>query len=298
MKFFIQKTCTMIVGIVFIMTAFISLPPLSRVNAQSCGVNETSGNLIGYLMTDNMDEIYLSTESWNDDPLNLGHAPTTEIFSTSYDRQTGQFFGRAWSPVAGWVDFDSQSTTFAAVYESIESNPDGWGYLDPVIDLSSVTYSVDSGSFNGFGYHGGYIYADPSNDNEVGAGNIDFSAVNLIQPSCTQFVSLAVNGASDINRSTCPVSAPVYINWASENVQNCVTNSSNWSGPGLSLLPNTYQTGTNYQFNGNFNGDIISIACEGFNGETIIDSAQINCGTITNNPGGTSSNPVPEFKEV
>ena len=65
-----------------LLVVFSLLQPTENIGAQACSANASPGNLFGYLMTENLpnDPIYLSKDSWNDDPLNFGHAPTTVDF--------------------------------------------------------------------------------------------------------------------------------------------------------------------------------------------------------------------------
>lgn len=279
--------------------------PQKQVAAQACAAGQTAGNLYGYLETDEMGFIYLSTESWNDDLAGEGHEPTSLTFSASYDRQTNRFNGRGWSPYAGWVDFGeintSNSANQIAEFESMKNNPGDWGNVTPEINLSSVNYQTDPGGFNGSAFHGNET-SPGDNGNLYGAGNIDFSNVSIIQPACTQYVSLTLNGASDIYRSSCPVSGTIQINWASENVADCFVDSNNWSAANNSSLPDEYQNGNNYTFTGNVNDsspqDTVKIRCLGSNGQTVTDSATVSCGSTVTPPAGTDGFVIPTYQEV
>lgn len=282
------------------------------VDAQSCSTGQTSGNLFGYLETDNIGYIYLSTESWNDDPLGEGHGTTNQGFSVSYDRLTDRFDGRGWSPYVGWVDFgevmQSHSTNKVAEFEAPSNDSDSWGNWNPIIDLRNVTYQTDPGGFVGQGYNGDYTYVnDEEHDNAVGSGYVSFENVAIVEPICSQFVSLTLNGQSDIYRNTCPVNETITINWASENVSNCRETSGNWSGPNLNNLPNPYQNGSDYTFTGNVTAsspsDTVTISCIGDNGQTVTDSAQISCGSAPSCDPATEvceagGNVIPTYIEV
>ncbi|MCI5051454.1 MAG: hypothetical protein MRY57_04040 [Candidatus Pacebacteria bacterium] len=293
-------------ALVFGFLAF--MPDAKNVNAQACAAGQTAGNLYGYLETDEIGYIYLSTETWNDDPLGEGHGTTTQQVSVSYDRQAGTFSGRGWSPYAGWVDFGEVNTSNTAdeiaEFESPKNDPDSWGNWDPVIDLSGIGYQTDPGGFTGTAFNGGYTYLpDGSQDEFVGAGDISFENVSIIEPVCSQFVSLTLNGASNIYQSSCPVSGTIQINWASENVTNCFVDSSNWNISNNSSVPDEYQSGNNYTFTGSVTDsnptDTVRIRCTGGNGQTITDSALVQCGsTVTPPTPGTGGTVIPNYTEV
>lgn len=320
MNISMKKLYSIAIAGAMIFGGYMMLPKTQQVNAQACSVGQTGGNLYGYLETDEVGYIYLSTETWNNDPLGEGHATTNEQVSVSYDRQTNRFSGRGWSPYAGWVDFgginnNNNSVERIATFESVENNPDLWGNWDAEIDLSGVGYSTDeftdsngvtwSPGFVGFGTNGGYTYfADGSEDEFVGAGNIDFTEVSIIEPPCTQYVTLTLNGASDVYQEQCPFSGSVRINWASENVTNCVVDSDNWNfSNNYSLPEDEYQTGTNYSYTGTVDDtapntpfDTVRIRCIGANGQTVSGSASISCGSTVEPP--TTGTVIPTYTEV
>lgn len=279
--------------------------PQKQVSAQACAAGQTAGNLYGYLETDEMGFIYLSTRSWNEDLAGEGHDPTSTLFSVSYDRQANTFNGRGWSPYAGWVDFGevttSNSANQIAEFESMKNDSDSWGNVTPEIDLSSIGYQTDPGGFFGTAFHGDETSPDDNGD-FYGAGNIDFSNVSIIPSECTQYVSLTLNGVSDIYRSSCPVGGTIQINWASENVSNCFVDSANWSAANNSSVPDEYQSGNNYTFTGNVNDsnpqDVVRIRCLGSNGQTVTDSATISCGSTVTPPAGTNGFVIPNYQEV
>jgi hypothetical protein len=281
------------------------LPKTPHVAAQACSAGQTAGNLYGYLETDEIGYIYLSTETWNDDPLGEGHGTTTQQVSVSYDRQANTFSGRGWSPYAGWVDFGevntSNTTDRIAEFESPKNDPDSWGNWEPEIDLSGIGYQTDPGGFTGIATNGGYTYLeDGTVDEFVGAGDISFENVSIIEPVCTQFVSLTLNGASNVYQNSCPFSGSVRINWASENVTNCRVDSGNWNVSENSSVPDEYQSGTNYSFTGTVNAgsplDTVRIRCTGSNGQTVTDSATVSCGSTVEPP--TTGTVIPTYTEV
>jgi hypothetical protein len=307
MKKTLKKIYSIALGLLLVLGIYSQIPKNpDQVQAQApCVGGQTAGNLYGYLETDEMGYIYLSTESWNDDLAGEGHDPTSEVFSVGFDRQTNRFSGRGWSPYAGWLDFETNSTDQIAEFESMRPENDTnntWGNLTPVIDVSNISYQTDPGGFVGTAFHGNET-GDDDNGTLYGAGNINFSNLSIIDPACTQFVSLTLNGASDIYRSSCPVGGTIQINWASENVNNCFIASDNWSATINTLLPNEYQSGNNYTYigsavnNSNPQSNPIKITCTGSNGQNVSDTARISCGS-TVEPPITGGIVVPTYQEV
>lgn len=297
----LQKFYSIALGFAMVFGAYTYLGEMAQpAQAQTCSANETSGNLSGYLETDNLGYIYLSSQTWNEDPLGEGHGTTAENFSVTYDRIDKRFNGRGWSPYAGWVDFGQinpeHSANNIAEFEDMETNPGRWGNVTPFIDVSNVVYQTDPGGFVGSAYHGEYTYfISEDDDDRSGAGYISFENVSLIDPQCPQYVNLVLNGQTDIQRNSCPISGTININWAGENVTDCRATSTNWSGPSLGNLPSpSYQTGNAYTYSGTINNnnptDIVTISCTGENGQIVTDSANIRCGA----PDDPASNCDPD----
>jgi len=312
-----KKLYSLVLAVVLVFGIYSQIPK-QNASAQFCQSGQTSGNLFGYLITEKMGNIYLSTESWNDDPAGEGHDPTTELFSTSFNRQTNQFNGRGWSPYAGWVDFDTNSSNQIAEFEDIKANQSQWGNLTYTIDLSNLFYATDPGGFVGVGKHQQGTSPDDGG-NVFGGYDINFENVSLIEPQCVQFVTLTLDGfTNQVHFDSCPVGGKVWINWASENVNNCVVDSDNWSNAfnaPMSIeenVPNELQNGNSYYYSGfeiNTNSpqsNPISIKCLGINGQSETSSAIISCGD-NNDDGNDNGNndddeigsiTIPTFIEV
>lgn len=306
MKNIHKKFYTISLGMLLIFGFSFQLPNKQAQAQTACSSNETSGNLFGYLETDEMGLIYLSTESWNEDPAAMGHSTTNQIFSVEFDRQNNRFQGRGWSPVAGWVDFSSNNVDGFAEFESLRPENDvngNWGNVTPIIDISGIYYQTDPGAFLGNAFHGNET-GDDDNGNFYGAGNIDFSNVSIVEPACTQFVSLTLNGFQNINQTNCPVTRNIQINWASVNANNCYINSDNWNDPVNTPLPDNYQTGNDHRYDGqsvtstNPRSNPVTITCIGSNGENVSDSALISCGSAAQADPTTSGTVIPVFQEV
>jgi hypothetical protein len=210
------------------------------VHAQTCSDGDTLGNLRGHAQTDNFGKIYMSTESWNDDAAAMGHSTTTFEFSVSYNRTLNTWDGFGWSPYAGTVDFgeiNSDNITARTAEFTDVMGDTAWGNLNPVIDLSEVSYESDPGGFEGRGSHQGYtMINDLEIDQPVGANTVDFSSVRLIKPPCNEAVDLFLSGTSGqrssyIYQDTCPILKP-NITWNTRDIESgsCVTGVGLWSG--------------------------------------------------------------------
>src|SRR5690606_10976821 len=109
---------------------------------------ETPGNIYGYLTTETIGNIYLSTESWNDNET----AQTSVEFYVSYDRQLNRWSGRGWNENAGWVDFGqmnpNNTLNQTAEFATVKADPINYGNWNPLITgLGNVTYNENLGQF-------------------------------------------------------------------------------------------------------------------------------------------------------
>jgi hypothetical protein len=308
-----------------VLGVYTQIPQEKAIAQAPCSAGQTGGNLYGYLETDNIGYIYLNTETWNEDPRGEDHGTTTETFSVSYDRQNRQFSGRGWNPYVGWVDFGETNSLNSIEqrleFESMgESDVNGnWGNWEQFTDISQIVYQTDPGGFRGRAFNGDETYLNSENtefngtqeDENVGAGLIDFSKVSIVEPECVQYVNLTLNGRStNLNRESCPVGGIININWASENVEDCRVDSRNWNKNLGDNLPENYTSGSEYTFTGNVTADspsdegIVRISCTGINGQRVSDIKNITCGTPT--PCDTDANPncpsggavIPTYIEV
>ncbi|MCA9352997.1 hypothetical protein KC901_02340 [Patescibacteria group bacterium] len=286
---------------------FIQFSPTS-VYAQ-CTPGETSGNLYGYAETEAIGPIYMSTESWNDDPLEIGHGTTTQEFSVSYNRQTERWDGRGWSPYIGWVDFGQTNSANiiaqTAEFESVLNNPDAWGNWDPTIDLSPVTYTTDPGGFVGLATNGDYTIggAGETDDDLVGAGWIDFSNVSIETTAgdCDETVNLILDGVNILYQESCPIGAP-EIQWTSVDVSDCETDVGLWASPGSRPTQNTSGETAGGSITESNTPVVFKLKCIGDgSGSEVYGTAIASCGSDCTNDDcvdPTSGVVIPEFKEV
>lgn len=278
-------------------------------DAQMCNPGDTTGNLSGYAMTETIGAIYMSTESWNADPLGIGHAQTSVNFSVSFDRQINRWNGRGWNPHVGWVDFGQTNPNLIvpqnAQMESVAANPSDWGEWNSFINLSGVNYVTDPGIFVGYGTNGDYTILGGTGtiDDVVGTGYIDFSNVSLLLNSnCNESVDVLLNGVNVLYRPQCPITAPV-IQWTSNDVTNCVATQGLWSGT-KSTAGSEGASGPITESN---TPVVFRLSCTGIgSGAVVYGDAYASCGDIGDpggggGPGGidpTTGVVIPDFREV
>ncbi|MCA9352108.1 hypothetical protein KC866_01840 [Patescibacteria group bacterium] len=300
-----QQFLSIGVGLVLLfVTVLVSGTPTAYAQ---CNPGETSGNLYGVAMTDEIGAIYMSTESWNDDPLGEGHDATTVEFYVSYDRQSNTWNGRGWNPYAGWVDFGGTNaaniTARTAEFESVKQDPDSWGNWDPTIDLSPVSYEVDPGEFVGLATNGDYTGGGggAGDDDYVGAGNIDFSGVELQTTvgSCDETVDVLLNGVNILYQESCPISAPT-IQWTTNDItpNSCETGVGLWTGGSGSSRADSGSETASANITDSNTPVVFQLHCEGADsGTTVTGTAFASCGT--DDPiDPTQGIIIPEFREV
>lgn len=271
-------------------------PEPAALSAQSCNASSTPGNLYGYISSNIISTpIYLSTETWNDDPLGNGNTASTVDFYVNFDRTTSLWSGRAWNETVGWIEFDIGSLEKKAYVEDALANLDAWGYWDGMIDLSNVEYSTNAGGFNGIG-----ISSDLTGDGSdlddvyVGLGELEFSNVSYIESPCGENINLFLNGTPVLYNATCPISAPT-IKWTSENVSSCVTDTGPWGTPtGARATQNT--TGETASAGLSAEGSqIFRLKCVGdISGASVYGTAIMSCGAGQDPTDGLI---VPNFTE-
>lgn len=268
-----------------------------RVDAESCTGN--SGNLEGYIQTQNLGKIYVSKESWdNDHPGN----PSDTDFYVRYDTEQGIWSGKGFNEQVGWVDFDynqqGRKARFVApneeydrLHDSDSNNdePVRWGNWRGVADLSNVEYDVQHAKFVGTGidkdpHTGG---GDP--DEVVGSGKWNFDNVALIKSSCPEQINLFfnVNGIlrNSYHKSTCPIAEEeLTLQWTSEGVHDCESIAGPWD---LIARPDE-NTGTSVHNTSDIDGvAYFKLKCIGdYTGNDVIRTAKASCGESTGGTGG------------
>ncbi len=187
----------------------------------------SSGNLYGYIDTENLGPIYLSTESWNK---LSGEASTSVSFYVNYDRQNGVWSGRGWNRQVGWVDFSYDQVNDIVRFQTPGENTAFWGGWNGEVDLSKVVYSAQNGSFRGDGYgahnNTGGVSSDLEDD-YIGSGEWTFDGLVFQDPPCPQNVNLFLDGTSYLYKKDCNISAPT-IQWITEGVHDCVSVEGLW----------------------------------------------------------------------
>lgn len=259
-------------------------------DGKSC--NGTSGNLYGYIDTDNLGRIYLSTESWNDE--NVGNTTTTN-FSVNYDRQMGIWSGRGWAAgtnatgAIGWVDFSYDQVNHKVRFVIPGNDYDNhilytWGNWNAIVDLSRVNYSSQNGSFQGLGSDShqdtGGIFSDLEDD-PIGSSTWTFDHVQFQDPACPEHVNLFLNGTSYLHKNKCDIEKTL-IQWTTENVTNCTATAGLWT---LNTSRPTQNTGTSVHANASITEAntpvIFKLTCTGLSdNQPVVGTAIASCGTL------------------
>lgn len=287
---------------------------------RSCVPGETPGNIYGYLTTETLGNIYLSTESWNDNEA----AQTSVEFYVSYDRQLNRWSGRGWNELAGWVDFGqmnpdntlNQTAEFANVKADRLAGTFHYGNWNELITgLGNVRYDENAGQFLGTALNEKITIngGNTNIDDLVGAGEIEFQNVEYQTEitGCDETVNLFLNGVSTLYKTTCPIAAP-KITWTSEAVIDCETDAGLWQNPGSRNPENTIGETASGAITTANSPELFRIRCMGEgSGSIVYGSAIASCGPITdpNDPGGggtgggtgidpTTGIVIPDFKEV
>ena len=300
------------------MTSVFGVFALPQVSHAACNSSTTSGNLYGVIDTEMVGPIYVSTESWNDDPANAADQTSVNFF-VNYDRSTRLWSGRGWNETFGWVDFGytNPSNTPDEIFEfehikddNNPSNPEqyeDWGGLTHEVDVSGISYTTNTGAFSGSTYHGGYTAGASGDDEIVGGGDITFNNLQYIEnTNCNESVDITLNGANILYRQTCPIPEPT-IRWVTQDIVSgsCVTDSGLWNTPPTSRADNN-PSGEQAS------GDITSantpvtfrLKCEGSDTRAdVFGTAVASCGP-TGGPGGggpidpTTGLVIPNYIEI
>ena len=282
--------------------------------SRPCVPGETPGNVYGYLTTETIGNIYLSTESWNDNET----AQTSVEFYVTYDRQLNRWGGRGWNELAGWVDFGlinpSNTLNQTAEFANVKADPINYGNWNSLITgLGNVNYNQDTGQFVGTAINEKITIngGNTSIDDLVGAGEIGFEHVEYQTEltGCDETVNLFLNGVSTLYKSVCPISTP-KITWTSESVIDCETDAGLWQNPGSRNPENTVGENASSSITTANSPQLFRLKCTGEgSGSTVYGTAIASCGpTDPNDPGGgsgggtgidpTSGIVIPDFKEV
>ncbi len=289
----------------FGLTLSATISPAPQAYA-ACTASSTSGNLAGHAVTDNLGNIYMSTEAWN---AAFPSDTTTIKFSVEFDRETGYFSGRGWNEDAGWVNFSYDITGREALFEVPPTDPEDWGNWNGLIDLSNVTYSTSSGSFVGLGSNAEYTGGDDDDDDLIGAGDIDFSTVTFKDADdlCPESVNLFLNNRTILQQTSCDISAPT-IAWTTEGITTgtCEIVEGLWgsgqsSGDSITDNNTTGETASGAITTAN-SPVSFRIKCTGdTSGDDVYGTAIAKCGIGTGGDdtgGGTGVGVNPDFKEV
>jgi len=285
----------------FFLPSFFSLQRASA-KEDNGGATEsctgTSGNLEGYITTDNVGPIYLSKESWNNDNPSK---PSNVDFYVNYDTERKMWSGRGWNEEVGWVNFDydqqnklarfiAPGKEYDRTHDSDPNNdePVEWGNWRGIADLSSVYYSVQDGHFMGNARDIDSSTGEGDSDEPVGSGNWSFENVSLVKPDCPEQINLLVNLKSRYHQKECPIKEKsLIIQWTSEGVHDCKSIAGPWeliSRPIQNTGRNVHNT-SDIEARANF-----TIQCTGdYTGANVVKTATASCGE--NGDGGEGDEP-------
>ena len=267
----------------------------SHVDAKSC--EGESGNLNGYILTNNLGEIYVSKKSWDD--AHPGDLADTDFY-VHYDVDHNRWSGRGLNKDVGWVDFDydqrGRKARFVAPgeeYDRLHDNdsnndePVEWGNWKGVADLSSVNYDTQSGSFVGVGKDEDSHTGEGDDDEVVGSGDWNFDKVKLIKPNCPEDIGLFfnVNGTlkERYHKETCPIQEnDLIIQWVSEGVKDCKS----IAGPWELITRPTENTGTTVRNTSDIDGSArFKLSCTGeYSGTQVTRTIKASCGEVSPPP--------------
>jgi len=304
-KYFI----TTLVAVALIVPAFLSTP---KSQAACSGGDEIQlGKLDGTITItdldgDYYDDIYVSDESWNEA---FPSDTTSENFEIVF--RDSVFSGKGWSEDFGWVDF-SYGTSDTGLFTNVNTYSDDWGgWTGNIEDLDTIQFKTSDGTWAGQAVAqnltlndlGQDVYVGVVIDFDITAGNLAFLSID--DDDCPEYVDLFINGAKNLNRATCPISAP-SIKWTSQNIDSaidCTASGALWNS-GASGFPNKSETNTSGETAGDgidttassgylATPQTITLTCTGDSGNKVVGTAVVSCG---NTP--TPDTDIPIFQEV
>lgn len=250
---------------------------------QPCVPGQTPGNISGFLTTETLGNIYLSTESWNENET----TQTSVEFYATYDRQLNRWDGRGWNKYAGWVEFDP--LTQIATFTNVAADPINYGNWNPIITgLGNMTYNENLGQFVGTTSNEDYTIenANDYGDNLVGAGKIGFE--NVVYQTeltvCDENVNLYLDGVNTLYHEECPIAAP-EITWTSNAVINCQTDDGLWQNPGSRNTQNISGENASASITTSNSPQLFRLKCTGTgSGATVYGTAIVSCGPVIEDP--------------
>lgn len=273
---------TALAAITFILSSsylFLGYKEKSATPYVEAAICDTTGNLDGWIDTENLGPVFINTQSWNaENPSNT----SSVNFGVEYNRQTGNWSGRGWNSLVGWVDFSYDQVNKIAQFVIPASNPGTWGNWKGEIILSAVSYSPQSGSFSGVGIDqhldtGGVD--DLITDDYIGSGEWTFDNLSFTGSTCPENVNLFLNGTPFLHNEACPIlKNDINIQWTSENVvDGSCTAVGDWN---ITTSQNQY-TGVAIHPNTDINQtELFKLECIGeYSGSLVEGVAIASCGT-------------------
>ena len=308
MKNFLNKKYTLVVlALAALVTTgyYFASTHFSFVESAKAGdCKNSSGDLYGYIDTENVGPVYLSRKSFED----ATGETMDDNFYADFDRQTFEWSGKGWNKQVGWVDFSYNKkdhiVRFVAPGEEYDTgcNDNGtcdeWGGWNGEADLSDVVYSAQNGSFQGTGIDKHDNTGNSGDDEEedtVGSGTWTFEHVEFIEPECPETINLYIGCNNYWYDKNCPAELKdVPLQWTSENVADCES----VEGAGFWDLTarDPQNTGTDVTANGTLDKcELIrfTIKCKGIHSQMdIIDTVTASCGETQPDPDTKIISPI------
>ncbi len=320
MKQTMKQTMNIFIGGVLAFALFSSLNSFAF--AQNGCANATSVvDLKGYITAtnirgghgDSQGRIYMSKESYED--ATGKNSPVD--FQVRLGKNTMTWEGMGWSEDIGWINFSGNQEDRIAFAQDVRGKENLWGYWNGDLDLSSVVYNNQTGSFFGYGVSANYTGIGNNEEENsgqiekdvmVGLGILDFSNVEIPETTnCDEWVSLfLVEGA---NKTTSRKhfmdcgQRRAKLAWTSENVHDCKAVKGPWDN--LNGPRNTKSLGEKSQLffgkGGKSDKVLFGLECVGDDsGKKVAGYAAVSCGEIDSTEIDSMINQFikPIFKEV
>lgn len=271
-------------------------------NNQEATCQGDSGNLYGYITTDNVGPIYVDSASYES-----ATGSSVGDFYVNYDKQDKIWSGKGWNDNVGWVDFSyDQMNHLARFVDPGEESDTGcaengtcdkWGGWNGQADLSGIQYLAQNGVLVGDAEEyqnntGGE--SSEAEDDYIGSGVWHFDHVGFKDPACPEEVHLFINEKRSWYSPKCPADLNnAVMQWTSQNVHDC--KSTKTAGFWDLKDRDAENTSQNVTVNGTITEDnspvIFEIECIGdLTGSTVNSYVTASCGTHVPPNGGGDGN--------
>ncbi len=269
----------------------------------------SSGNITGYIDTENLGPVYLDEKSYEDatghvapksfyvevdttDPGNLKWSGAGYHYDPAADESVG-FVNFSYDPIHHKVRFVEPGKEYDEADGDCSTHScDKWGGWSGIVDLSAVKYDKDTNTLVGEGIDSHYTGGDDDDDRDdrVGSGKWTFEHVSFQDPACPQKVHLYINHQSSLYLGECPAKLDnAVLQWTSENVHGCKSLGAseywvNGERPEQNVGTDVTATGELDESDSPLR---FTLRCIGdFDDSVVEDSVYVSCGKNTPNGGG------------